>query len=475
MRSCLLAFCLAASASAAALDDGGRSRAREELKVLGPEIARLSRAFNLIHEVVAPSVVAIHIRANVSVPVARRGLRLLFAEQEVEVGEGSGFVFRSDARRSLILTNAHVVLQTDEEQRFVRDARGNPLVHERLRVELNDGREVDAEFVGGTLASDLAVLSVPLPGLPAVEWADSDRAHVGDWVVALGYPLGVGYSASQGIISATDRSTGVYRSMGGVESFIQTDAAINPGNSGGPLVDIQGRIIGVNSAIKSTTGASIGLGFAIPANLARRIAEDLVEHGAVRWPAIGVSIPSQDLTAEQFARLGVPPPGGVPVAGVVADSPAAKGGLRSGDFILALNGVRIRNQMQFTARLRACRIGEAVAITVWRGGKELDLHLTPVGEAELKQLELASGSAGVELAGFGLRLVDDRRPGLVVAALDPAGPAAAAGLQVGDRLLAERSHGALHTEADARQLARRPELVLQASRDGKGFLVRIRQ
>ncbi|MCK6491359.1 MAG: trypsin-like peptidase domain-containing protein [Planctomycetes bacterium] len=469
--SACFALCLAFQALPA-LDDAARSKARDELKVLGPEIARLSRAFNLIHEVVAPSVVAVHIRANVSVPVGRRGFRLLFAEQEVEVGEGSGFVFRSDDKRSLILTNAHVVLQTNEDQRFVRDARGNPLVHDRLRIELNDGREVDAEFVGGTLESDLAVLSVPLPRLPAVDWADSDRVHVGDWVVALGYPLGVGYSASQGIISATDRSTGVYRSMGGIESFIQTDAAINPGNSGGPLVDIQGRIIGVNSAIKSTTGASIGLGFAIPANLARRIAEDLVDHGAVRWPAIGVNMPPQDLTAEQLAKLGVPPPGGAPVAGVVPASPAAEAGLRSGDFILALNGVRVRNQMQFSARLRACRIGEPVALTLWRGGQEVKAQLVPVGREELERL--AQGD-GVELAGFGMRLNDDRKPGLLVSWADPEGPAAAAGIKPGDRVLGERTLGALHTEADARQLARRSELVLQLVRDGKGFWARVKR
>lgn len=473
-----LATTLATLAAILPAADDGAGRAREELRAIAPEVSRLGHAFNLVHEVVAPSVVAIHIRANVPVAVGRRGLRLLFAEKEVEVGEGSGFVIRSDASRSWILTNAHVVLQTDDDQRYLRDARGAPLAQDRLRIELADGREVDALLAGAAIESDLAVLTVPLPHLPAVEWADSDHVRVGDWVLALGYPLGVGYSASAGIVSATDRSTGVYRPIGGIESFIQTDAAINPGNSGGPLVDIQGRILGVNSNIKSTTGASIGLGFAIPANLARRVAEDLAEHGAVRWGALGITIPPGDLSAEQLARLGVPPPGGVPIAAVIPGAPAAAAGLRAGDFVLSVNGVRVRNQMQFSARVRSCRIGERVTLGLWRGGKELAITVEPAAKEDVDALarraEDEAAGGGVALPLLGLRLRDDRKPGLVVTAVDPNGPAAAAGLAVGDRLLAERSHGELHTEADARALARRTEAVLQVARDGRAYWLRVR-
>jgi S1-C subfamily serine protease len=472
----LLALALGCHGFAADAPDPAKAKA--ELLQLAPEIAKLSRVFNLVHEVVAPSVVAIHTRANRPQIVGRGpfgGLRI--AEREVEVGEGSGFVVRSDAQQSWVLTNAHVVLQTNEEQRFVRDNRGAAVAFDRLRVELNDGREIDAELVGHSLDTDLAIVRIPL-ALPAVEWADSDKVHVGDWVVALGYPLGVGYSASSGIVSATERSTGVYRSLGGIESFIQTDAAINPGNSGGPLVNTAGQIIGVNSNIKSTTGVSIGLGFAITANLARRVAEDLINHGEVRWPAIGITMPPDELSAEDLEKLGVPFAGGAPITGVYAGTPAATAGLKPGDFLTSINGVRVRNQMQFSARLRTCRIGDAVTLTLWRNGSESQITVTPVSRDELDQIARANGAAegiGTVLPGFGMRLADDRRPGLVVTQIDRDGLAARAGLSAGDRILAERGAGALEAEADLAALGERREVVLQILKDGRTFWLRLKR
>ena len=265
----------------AALDQAGRDQARAELRQLAAESTRLSRCFNLVHELVGPSVVSI--RTKERQVVLTWGGR---AVREVDAGEGSGFIVAADAKQAWILTNAHVVVQSDGQNGFQRKRDGSYAGYDRLRVVLHDNREADATYVGVDVPSDLALIRVPIGGLPAAEWADSEQVHVGDWVLALGYPLGVGYSASAGIVSATDRSTGIYEAVGGFESFIQTDTAINPGNSGGPLVDIQGRIVGVNSNIKSSTGANIGLGSPSPRpspGASPRTCAPTVRSGAALW------------------------------------------------------------------------------------------------------------------------------------------------------------------------------------------------
>ncbi len=470
-----LILTLASTASAQVQDEPSRVTAREELKSLGGELQKVSRVFNLIHAVVAPSVVAIHTRSQepglVRTPfggVYNGGTR------EVEVGEGSGFVFSADDKFSYLITNSHVVLRLNEQQQFERDRNGRYIGYDRIAVELNDGREIDAEYVGWSVETDLAVLKVPLPHLPAVEWADSDKIHVGDWVLALGYPLGVGYSATSGIISATDRSTGIYRPVGGFESFIQTDAAINPGNSGGPLVDIAGRIIGVNSNILSRTGSNVGLGFAIPSNLVRRVAEDVVAHGEVRWPGIGVD--AEELSAEQAAGLGLAAGVAVRFAHVYPDTPAAAGGLEAGDVVLTMGGVKVGGQMQFRARLATCRIGQDVPITVWRAGKSLDKQVVPVALDDIRKKRVAlKVQDEVDFKAFGMRLGNDGTPGLVITDVATTGLAAQAGLEAGDRVMAEAKAGNLRATADLAALAKRQEVTLQIFKDGKTFWLRMRR
>ncbi|HEX3134997.1 MAG TPA: trypsin-like peptidase domain-containing protein, partial [Planctomycetota bacterium] len=234
-------------------EDARREQLKAELKQASAELARFSRAVNLVHELVAPSVLSIHTREERLRPVLYRG-RLFADKREVEVGEGSGFVFYSDAKASWIITNAHVVVQTNADQQFITNNKGQPVGYDRIVAVLSDNRELKAEYVGVYVESDLAVLKIDVPDLPALEWADSDQAKVGDWVVALGFPLGVGYSATSGIVSATDRSIGSFQGLGAFDSFIQTDAAINFGNSGGLLVDVNGRVLGINASIKSSTG-----------------------------------------------------------------------------------------------------------------------------------------------------------------------------------------------------------------------------
>ncbi len=457
----LLAALLALAAGLPAGEADGRTKAREELRAIERQAAVLSRAFELVHEVVAPSVVSVRTRETVYNPWSPRA-----GAREVEVGEGSGFVIRSDTERSWILTNEHVVME--------RDRAGRSTPYDKLRVVLWDNREVDAEYVGYDQKTDLAVISIPVGGLPAVEWGDSDQVHVGQWVLALGYPLGIGYSASQGIVSATDRSTGIYASVGGFESFIQTDAAINPGNSGGPLVDIGGRIIGVNANIVSRTGSNIGLGFAIPSNLARRVAEDLLEFRQVRRAAVGVQLAS--LAPADAERAGLPKAPAVRIDQVIPLTPAAEAGVEPGDVLLTINGQRVQSLHHFRARVAAAPVDAEIVLGLWRGGKAVERRIKPITTEELQRRldEAAARTRRLELAQFGLTLGEDDRSarlGLVVLAVAPGVDF----LRVGDRVLRERALGDLRTLGDAEPLQRAREASLQVVQDGRTFWLTLRR
>lgn len=459
--TCLvLVAILALPGLAPAVED--RDKAKAELRRIAAEANLLSRAFNLVHEIVGESVVSIHTKGTVPVRDWYTGR---IARREVDVGEGSGFVIHSDDKASFILTNSHVVLQTNQQQEFVMGANGQPVGYDRVLVKLRDGREVEGAYVGFYPRSDLAVMKITIPRLPAIEWADSDQTRVGDWVVALGYPLAVGYSATAGIVSATDRSTGIY-GQGGFDSFVQTDAAINPGNSGGPLVDLQGRVVGVNSNIISRTGANIGLGFAIPSNHAKRIADDLIKFGRVHRSVIGVQYDEEvrDRTA---------------IIAVVPGSPAALGGMKPGDVVVAVDQYRVAGPQQFQSRMSTYRIGDKVPLKVLREGKELVLHIAPVSEDDLtRQLEKAAGETAtrrVVLAHLGMSVAEDGQPGLLITAVDGEGVAAAANLVPGDRLMHEKSVGPLRTTEDARQLEHRREVVVQVAKDGRHFWLRMRR
>ncbi len=438
-------------------------QAKAELATLSQQLAVFSRCFNLVHEVVAPSVVSIKTSEDVQNPFTSRSVTM-------DVGEGSGFVVYADAKSSFILTNAHVVLQTNNDQEFIRGRNNQAVGYDHLMVELNDNRDVDAEYVGFDLSTDLAVIKVAVASLPAVDWGDSDKSRVGDWVLALGYPLGVGYSATSGIVSATDRSTGIYRSIHGLESFIQTDAPINPGNSGGPLVGLDGHIIGVNSNILSRTGVNIGIGFAIPSNLARRVADDLIRFGHVRWPGIGVDL--DELSAEAARDLGLPAVPAVQIKHVLASSPAATTGLKPGDVVLAINQSRIRSLMNFRARVACCRIGEVMSLTIWRAGTQSEQKVTPIDRDEVMKERISDRD--VELKSFGLRVGIDDGAGLVVTEVQPGSVAALAAFSVGDRILRDDQSGhELKTLEDAEALTKRHEVVLLVLRDNQFFRVRM--
>ncbi|MCI0361744.1 MAG: Do family serine endopeptidase [Planctomycetaceae bacterium] len=264
---------------------------------------------------------------------------------------GSGVIIDPSG---IILTNNHVVAGDG-----------------KVTVKLHDGREFVATEVKTDPNTDVAVIRIKANGaLPFAELGDSDKMQIGDWVLALGQPFGLQDTVTAGIVSAKDRGIGIMRH----EEFIQTDAAINPGNSGGPLVNLQGQVIGVNTAISSRGGGFEGIGFAVPVNVARWVSDQLVKNGKVQRAYLGIGI--QPLDQDLADQLGVSTPGGALVTDVQPDSPAAAAGLKPQDVIVSFNGLPIGSHRQLSAVVGRTPIGKAVPVVVYRDGKETKLHVT---------------------------------------------------------------------------------------------------
>ena len=356
----------------------------------------------------------------------------LQVQQPPQEGMGSGVIVSADG---YVLTNNHVVNGADV-----------------IKVSLNDGRELTAKVVGTDPQADLAVVKVDAKDLPAVTFADSDKAEVGDRVLAVGNPFGIGQTVTSGMVSALGRAT-----LGlDYEDFIQTDAAINPGNSGGALVDTQGRLLGINTAILSRSGGSQGIGFAIPANLARNVMEQLVATGKVSRGYIGVNV--QDVTPALAENFKLKANDGALVAEVVPGSPAAKSGLESGDVVTKLNGKPVSDARHLKLSVANLAPGTGVPLEIVRDGrtKTLDLKVGErPGEKELARASnrglrnhsdsAAKPSAGDDegvLNGVGVADLDRnaRRQfnipatvrGALVTQVEPNSAAASAGLQAGD-------------------------------------------
>ena len=335
-------------------------------------------------------------------------------ERRFSEGVGSGVVISADG---YILTNNHVITARDGD------------AADEILVELNDGRELVAQVVGRDPRSDLAVLKVDAEALPFLPVADSDLLEVGDIVFAIGNPMGVGLTITQGIVSATRRDNLSILGESGLESFIQTDAPINPGNSGGALVDAYGRLIGINTAILSRSGGSIGLGFAIPSTFARSIALALVRDGEVRRGVLGVSI--ENLNEAYAEAFGVPEGAGILIQSVMEGLPADLAGLQEGDVMIAINGNSVKSIKELRIQVAASPPGESVRVGFRRGGARLDLDVVladpnnPYGTGAL---------TGELLDGVEVALVDDtqrqkygferRIQGLVVVAVAEDSPLA---------------------------------------------------
>ncbi|QDF99111.1 peptidase [Azoarcus sp. DD4] len=329
-------------------------------------------------------------------------------------GQGSGFIVSADG---IILTNAHVVEGANE-----------------VTVKLTDKREFKAKVLGVDKPTDVAVLRIEAKNLPTVPLGDPQKAHVGDWVLAIGAPFGFENSVTAGIISAKSRSL----PNEGYVPFIQTDVAINPGNSGGPLLNLAGEVVGINSQIYSRSGGYQGLSFAIPIDVAAGIRDQIIAHGKVTRGRMGVAV--QDMNQALAESFGLKSAIGALVTSVEPGGPGEKAGLKVGDVIVELNGEKIGSSAELPPRVAALRPGNSARIKVWRKGENRDMEVK-IGEfADESQVASAGNKADQGRLGLAVRALsgEERRQsglpgGLLVT--DVAGPAARAGIQRGDLIL----------------------------------------
>jgi len=381
-------------------------------------------------------------------------------------GLGSGVVVGADG---YILTNNHVVDSADE-----------------IDVETSGGRTMKAKVVGADKASDLALLKVSATDLPAITMGDSDAVEVGDVVLAIGNPLGVGQTVTMGIISAKGRATTAGTGSATYEDFLQTDAAINHGNSGGALVNMKGELIGINSQILSESGGNVGIGFAIPSNMARHVIDGLRTKGRVVRSQLGVMV--QGITSDLAESLGLKDVNGVLIGSVGAGSAADRAGLRRGDVIRAFDGQPVHDTNSLRNRVADVIPGSTATVTIVRDGSEMrvDVKLSEApsdavarngGEAESGEahvLGVAVAPITPELANrFGLA---KEARGLLVEEVDPDGPAAGAGIRAGD-VIEEADRHAVQSLGELRAAVRSATehpLLLLVIREGKAFFVTIR-
>jgi serine protease Do len=435
---------------AGAVDAPGPSRPAAPPRIQGAIVPAAlpvpSGSFSQVAESVAPAVVNINasMRGAGRTPIEeffgdeffRRFFGDLPERHEPARSLGSGVIVDSSG---IILTNAHVVERATD-----------------IEAVAADGKKYKAKVVGLDRRTDLAVLRIQEGGpFPAAVLGDSEKLKVGDWVLAIGSPFGLQHTVTAGIISAKGRSiTG-----GAFDDFLQTDAAINPGNSGGPLVNMSGEVVGINSAILSRSGGNVGIGFAIPVNLAKQIYTELAAKGKVTRGWLGVSI--QPLTPELAQGFGLKDGKGVLIADVVADSPAARAGLNAGDIIVEFDRKKVDTPQDLQKVVAVTPPGKGVPVKVWRDKGEKTLEIK-IGDAPEDTVALRSNSKGKSLLGLDVRPITPemarqlnlRSPdGVVVVNVEEDSAAAEAGLQRGD-VIREVNRQRVRTLPDFERLTR---------------------
>ncbi len=365
----------------------------------------------------APAVVNIATRGRVRIenplyqdPFFRRFFNIPQFQERQTQAAGSGVII--DAKQGYVVTNNHVVENADE-----------------IDVTLRDGRSLKAKLVGRDPETDIAILKVPPKNLVELPQADSNKLRVGDFVVAIGNPFGLGQTVTSGIVSALGRSG---LGIEGLEDFIQTDASINPGNSGGALVNLDGELEGINTAILSPGGGNIGIGFAIPINMVRQVATQLIQYGEVRRGQLGIVI--QDLTPELAKAFGLKQTKGVVIAQVMPGSPAEKAGLQTGDVITQVNGKPVQTAAELRNAIGLLKIGEKVSLDLLRNGTQQHVQVT-IGKPEKTQV---AGTPNPRLEGATFGSIPENSPlsgkveGVIVQDVQQGSPAAETGLRPGD-------------------------------------------
>lgn len=450
MRTHLIPFLVAALVilpAPAALANLPMSVDGEALPSLAPVLER-----------VTPSVVNVYTQTRVRVrsplmddPFFRRFFNIPDVPRErVSQSLGSGVIV--DAERGFVLTNNHVIAGADD-----------------ISVTLSDGRSFGAEVIGTDPDTDLAMVRIPPEDLQALPFADSNRLRVGDFVVAVGNPFGLGQTVTSGIVSALGR-TG-FRGLE-FQNFIQTDASINPGNSGGALINLRGELVGINSAIFTPSGGNVGIGFAIPSAMARYVMDQLAEHGEVRRGTLGIYV--QDLTPELAAALGLERRRGALVAEIGEDSSARRAGLEAGDVITGVAGYPVRSAQEFNNLEGQFAVGESLELQFVRDGDDREARIRV---AELKILDGAridrrlSGATFEELP---LKQRSDGVGGVLIAELDAESRLARQGLRGGDVITGVNRERILDLDGLQQAVgAVRGPLYLQIRRGGGDYVARI--
>ncbi|SER10056.1 serine protease Do [Solimonas aquatica] len=419
---------------------------------------------------VLPAVVNISVTGEVEVqsqlapfmndPLFRRFFGAPEQQEEPQEREfqsvGSGVII--DAAKGYVVTNAHVVENAKD-----------------IKVKLNDDRQFEAKLIGRDPQTDIAVLQIKADKLTALPLGNSDGLQVGDFVVAIGSPFNLRQTVTSGIVSALGR-TGVSDGLG---DFIQTDASINPGNSGGALVNLRGELVGVPSMIYSRSGGNIGIGFAIPVNLIKSVQTQLIAHGSIERGRIGL-VGGQEVTPELAKALNLPTSRGALVARVLPGSPADKAGLKAGDLIVSANGRELADFAQLRNIVGLLRVGDKVALHLYRDGKERDVSVTIGKDSGATTATSGGQELTPRLAGATFGVVDDSTrdadvdAGIVVKTVKPNSAAARAGLRQGDIIIAVNRQPVTTLEEFSKLTSAKGQLLLQLRR-GQGALFLILQ